>query len=88
MLEGYFRRRFPGLVSKELLFGQLVALIKDAVPPNPLCHAQNLVEELNDINDYAGKFHHDAADSVVIGAPELTTFVKKSLDVVHKGAPP
>ena len=88
MLEGYFLRRFPGLVPKGLLFGEIVALIRDAVTPNPLCHAQNLVDVLNDINDYAGKFHHDAADSVVDVATELKTFVEKSLSVVHKGAPP
>ena len=87
MLEGYFLRRFPGLVPKGLLFGEIVALIRDAVTPNPLCHAQNLVDVLNDINDYAGQFHHDAADSVVIAAPELKTFVEKSLSLVHKGAP-
>ena len=87
MLEGYFLRRFPGLVPKRLLFGEIVALIRDAVTPNPLWHAQNLVDVLNDINDYAGQFHHDAADSVVIVATELKTFVEKSLSVVHKGAP-
>ncbi|MBI3372699.1 MAG: AAA family ATPase [Betaproteobacteria bacterium] len=87
MLEGYFLRRFPGIVPKGLLFGEIVTLIRDAVTPNPLCHAKNLVDVLNEINSYAGKFHHDAADSVVIVATELKTFVEKSLSVVHKGAP-
>jgi len=90
MLEGYLHRRFPGLVPKDLLFGQVVVLIQNAVAPSPLCHAQNLVDELNEINDYAGQFHHDTnsdVDSVVVTAPELKTFMERALAVVHKGAP-
>lgn len=89
MLEGYLHRRFPGLIPKSLMFGGVVALIRDASPPNPLCHAAGLVDVLNEINDYAGQFHHDAnpggADSVVITASELKTYVDKALIVVHKG---
>ena len=89
MLEGYLHRRFPGLVPKELLFGQVVLLIRDALVPNPLCHAQDLVDELNEINEYAGQFHHDTnpsgADTLIVVAPELKTFVVRALNVVHKG---
>ena len=45
MLEGYLHRRFPGRVPKDLLFGQVVILIRDALPTNPLSHAKNLVNE-------------------------------------------
>jgi wobble nucleotide-excising tRNase len=90
MLEGYLHRRFPGLIPKSLMFGGVVALIRDAVAPNPLCHAVNLVDVLNEINDYAGQFHHDtnpsSSDSVVVTVSELKTFVDKALAVVHKGA--
>ncbi|MFZ2207177.1 MAG: AAA family ATPase [Porticoccaceae bacterium] len=91
MLEGYLHRRFPGLVSKELLFGQVVVHIRDATAPSPLCHAKNLVDELNEINEYAGQFHHDTnpdADSVAVTASELKTFVERALGLVHKCAPP
>ena len=89
MLEGYLHRRFPGLIPKSLMFGQALAVIRDAVPPSPLCHAQNLVDDLNEINDYAGQFHHDAnpnSDTVVVVASELKTFVDRALSTVHKGA--
>ncbi len=88
MLEGYLHRRFPGLVPKSLLFGQVVIQIRDAVAPSPLVHAQNLVIELNEINDYVGQFHHDTnpgADTVVVVAPELKTYVTRALYVVHRG---
>lgn len=91
MLEGYLHRRFPGLVSKSLMFGQVVVLIRDAVAPNPLFHAQNLVAELNDINEYAGQFHHDTnpgADTVTVVASELKTYVERALHIVHTGKAP
>jgi wobble nucleotide-excising tRNase len=91
MLEGYLHRRFPGLLPKDSMFGQVVALIRDSVAPSPLCYAKNLVNELNEINDYAGQFHHDTnpdADATVVTATELNTFVDRALGVVHRGTPP
>jgi wobble nucleotide-excising tRNase len=89
MLEGYLHLRFPTLIRKDLLFGDVVKHIKNAVSPNPLCHASGLVDALNEINGYAGQFHHDtnpgSADTVVITATELKTYVDKALVVVHRG---
>ena len=90
MLEGYLHRRFPGLLPKDLMFGQVVLHIRDSVAPSPLCHAARLVNELNEINDYAGQFHHDTnpdADTVITTPAELKAFVDRALCVVHKGAP-
>lgn len=89
MLEGYMHRRFPGLVSDGLLFGQVVDLINNAQTPSPLTYAQNITGELNEINRYAGQFHHDtnpAADQVVIVDGELINFVERAIRVVHAGA--
>ena len=88
MLEGYLHRRFPGRVPKDLLFGQVVILIRDALPTNPLSHAKNLVNELNEINDYAGQFHHDTNpdhEAVPVNNTELKTFLERALNVVHRG---
>lgn len=90
MLEGYLHRRFPSVVPKSLMFGQVVVLIRDADTASPLNHAQNLVAELNDINEYAGQFHHDTnpgADAAVVVAAELKTYVVRSLHLVHGGVP-
>ena len=91
MLEGYLHRRFPGRIPKSLLFGGVVVQIRDAKAPSPLVHARNLVEALNEINDYAGQFHHDSnpgsADTVVIVDSELKTFVERALHIVHSGTP-
>jgi wobble nucleotide-excising tRNase len=90
MLEGYLHRRFPGLLPKDAMFGPIVTLIRDSVQPSPLCYAKNLVDELNQINDYAGGFHHDAnagSGTSAVTATELKTYVDRALCVVHKGAP-
>ena len=76
MLEGYLHRRFPGLIQKSLLFGQVVIKIRDAPDSSPLSHAKNQVLELNEINDYAGQFHHGTnpnADTMPVVASELKT---------------
>jgi wobble nucleotide-excising tRNase len=89
LLEGYLHRRFPGLVPRDLMFGQVVAFIKDAPESNPVSFAQPLVDELQEINDYAGQFHHDTnpgnADTVHIVSSELKQYAERALAVVHKG---
>lgn len=88
MLEGYLHRRFPGMISSGLLFGQVINLINDAPQGRPLAHAQNITTELNDLNTYAGQYHHDtnpAADQVQITDGELRNFVERAIRVVHAG---
>lgn len=86
MLEGYLRRRFPSLLPNGLMFGEIVIQIRDSAATSPLYHAKNLVDELNEINDYVGRFHH--ADATAVTASELKTFVDRALGLVHRGTPP
>jgi wobble nucleotide-excising tRNase len=88
MLEGYLHRRFPGLITPGHLFGTVVQQINTAQHPNPLVYARNITNELNEINSYAGQFHHDtnpAADQVQIVDSELLTFVERAIKVIHAG---
>jgi len=89
LLEGYLHRRFPGLIPTDLVFGQVVGFIATSAAPSPVCYAQSLVHELNEINTYAGQFHHDTnpgnADTVQIIPTELRTFAIRALIVIHKG---
>lgn len=90
MLEGYLHRRFPGLINRGQLFGQVIDSITNAQPPSPLVHAQNITDELNEINRYSGQFHHDtnpSADQVQIVDGELLSFVERAINVVHSGTP-
>lgn len=88
MLEGYLHRRFPGMINSGLLFGQIIDQINNAQHPSPLVHAQNITTELNEINRYAGQFHHDtnpAADQVQIVDGELFNFAERAIRIVHAG---
>ena len=90
LLEGYLHRRFPSLIPDGLMFGQVVNYIDNGAPAgSPVTHAKCLVAELQEINTYAGQFHHDTnpgnADTVHITPAELTKFCQRALDVVHKG---
>ena len=77
------------LVPKSLMFGEVVIRIRVATLPSPLVYAQNLVVELNEINEYAGRFHHDTnpggAEIVAVVASELKTFATRALHVGHRG---
>jgi len=90
LLEGYLHRRFPGLIPTDCVFGQVIAQIKAAGITSPLSHAQSLVTELNEINEYAGQFHHDTnpgnADTIPIVSTELNGIALRALIVVYRGS--
>lgn len=89
-LEGYLHRRFPGHVPTELVFGQVIAFIKSADATHPVAAAKVLVDCLGEINEYAGKFHHDTndglAERVVVVESELRPYVERALKVAYTGA--
>lgn len=87
LLEGYLQRRFPGLIPRDMMFGQMVAFIKDAPASSPVHFAKSLVDELNEINSYAGEFHHEFSDSVRIVPDELRAYSERALNLLHKGMP-
>lgn len=89
-LEGYLHRRFPGLVPRDLMFGGILAHIGTVLPSDPLNYASPLVEELKDINGYAGQFHHDTNPGVCETLPvissELLTYSQRALTLVYRGS--
>jgi hypothetical protein len=57
---------------------------------NAIRHAQNLVDELNEINEYTGQFNHDTNEvsvSVIAYPSELKPYAQRALAVVHTGDP-
>ncbi|MGV6482075.1 AAA family ATPase [Pantoea agglomerans] len=88
LLEGYLHRRYPGHVAPGLLFGEIVRKIAGAGSDSPLYHAATLVDELNEINTYAGKFHHDtnaAAGAENVEPGELLAYSRRALSVIYGG---
>ena len=87
LLEGYYHRRFPGSIPRKLMFGGIVALAVDPVTTGPLINLRALAQELNEVNDFAGQFHHDSnqsADTVQVVDAELLTFARRALALIYE----
>ncbi|MBU9852757.1 AAA family ATPase, partial [Rahnella aceris] len=87
MLEGYLHRRFPNILKKDCMFGEVVAQIVAAPATSPLHYAKNIVTELNEINLYAGQFHHDTKPDHPLGPineSELAKFCHRALLVTYQ----
>lgn len=88
LLEGYLHRRFPTHIAPGFLFGAIVQLISNSPVGSPLHHAISLTAELNAINSFAGRFHHDTnpnAGSETVPVGELLNYCQRSLDIIYKG---
>ena len=87
LLEGYYHRRFPGKIPKGLMFGHIIALAAKATAGDPLANLQPLVQEMAEINDYAGRFHHDTnpdCETAQVVDAELLSFAKKVLKLIYE----
>lgn len=87
LLEGYYHRRFPGQIPRRLLFGQIISLAVDNATTGPLTNLRPLAQELREINDYAGQFHHDtnqSDDTIQVVDSELHSFARRALRLIHQ----
>lgn len=91
MLEGYLHRRFPGHISRGVMFGSVITLIDSVTTPDPLVFAKPLVAKLKQINSYVWKFHHDTnpdgADTAQTTRDEVKTYSKSALSIVYGELP-
>jgi hypothetical protein len=88
MLEGYLHRRFPGILKQGNMFGQSLIEIRDSSNGSPLFYAKNLLDDLNSINSYVSRFHHDTNPDYAtepVDEQELRSYCAQSLDLIYKG---
>ena len=82
VLEGYHRFRFPNQFPDNEWLGNMISRIR-ASADHPMYPA---LEELEGINDYSKKYHHDTnpgkADNEIINDGELQEYVKRTLAIV------
>jgi wobble nucleotide-excising tRNase len=86
LLEGYLHRRFPISLREGLLLGECLQAIRAATTPDPLVFAEGVSNEIEDINTYAGSFHHDGNPGYVMpiaNATEVRGFSQRVLDVIY-----
>lgn len=84
-LEGMLRAHFPGRFQSNEWLGDFIAKIRSADDADGLSHAKADLPEIEAINDYSKKYHHEQnpnADSERISEDELHGFVKRTLRLV------
>jgi wobble nucleotide-excising tRNase len=84
-LEGMLRARFPGQFQPNEWLGDFISKIRNAGNTDGLQHAQADLSEIEAINDYSKKYHHDQNpndDSELLSPDELYGFVKRTLRLV------
>jgi wobble nucleotide-excising tRNase len=83
VLEGYLRYRFPHQFPDKEWLGDMIKRIRDSAGAHPMSPA---LGELEGINDYSKKYHHDTnpgkADGEAINDGELQGFVQRTLAIV------
>ena len=85
VLEAYFRFKFPSEFEAKEWLGDFIDKIRAAPTDSSLSPPQTLLEDLEDINDYSKKYHHEtnpSADREQINDGELRSFVRRTLEVV------
>ena len=84
-LEGLLRSHFPGHFPQNEWLGDFLEKIRDAQPSSGLQHAKADINELNAINGYSKKYHHEQNanfDREPINEDELHGYVKRTLRLV------
>jgi wobble nucleotide-excising tRNase len=86
LLEGYLRMKLPREFSENKWLGDYVKQIRDANLNTPVGQAKPLLSELEDLKDYAKRYHHPAGSDVPdepVDAQEVLAFGKRALKLVE-----
>jgi wobble nucleotide-excising tRNase len=86
LLEGYLHRRYPGHISSDVMLGNALDQIGKAPAASPLALAKNHVSEMQALNSFAGKFHHDTNPDHASVRPDpqsVAAYGKRVLDLIH-----
>jgi len=86
LLEGYYHRRFPGIIPRNRMLGDIITFVSSATPPDPLVYLQPSLPELREVNDYAKQFHHDTNpeyENVLVVDVELRSFADRALKIIY-----
>ena len=88
LLEKYLRWKLPNQFDAKGWLGDYVKAIADAEEGTPLAHAKCILEELEDLKDYAKRYHHPqddgAASGELVDADELAAYGMRALELVQK----
>jgi len=85
LLEQYFRFILPGQFSETEWLGDFIKKIREAQSGSPLVSAQSILDELDAVNDYSKRYHHNtnpAYEKQPIDDTELQSYSKRALELV------
>jgi wobble nucleotide-excising tRNase len=85
LLEGYLRFKLPGSFDDKDWLGDYVRAIGEAQADDPIAAAQGILQDLEDLKNYAKRYHHAQnpnADSEPLDEGELENFVRRTLNLV------
>lgn len=86
LLEGYLRMKLPREFPEDKWLGDYVKQIQDADANTPVGLAKPLLPELQDLKDYAKRYHHPAGPEVPdepVDAAEVLAYGKRTLKLVE-----
>lgn len=87
LLEEYLRMKFPMDFTSNFWLGDLIGQMKSNPTPRMKLYPSSQLLELEEIKDYAKKFHHSAEAPAYDGAvddTELAGYAKRALAVIAK----
>lgn len=86
LVEGHLHRCFPKKFKEGQTVGDMLDLVKNAIPPSSLVKLQSLLTELMSFNDFAAAFHHDTSGGyprTEVNEAELLPFAKGALGFIQ-----
>jgi wobble nucleotide-excising tRNase len=85
LLEGYLRMKLPKEFKPKEWLGDMIGKIRNAPTGSQLGVAKEILDDLDAINDFSKRYHHDEGAEVE-GEPiddgELQTFISRTFEVV------
>lgn len=86
VLEGFFRIKFLGSISKKEWLGDIIKKIREAKVGEDFYYPDEVYEELSEINSYSSVYHHSNPDclEVPLNNYELKNYCERTLRLIRK----
>lgn len=88
VLEGYLRNAYHGSFAENEWFGGMIDRIRNSVPGQPLEIAKPILADLESLNDFTKRYHHDDNSPKQTTEPiqdaELQSLVKITLRLINR----
>jgi len=86
LLEGNLRLRFPKSFTRDEWLGDFITKIRNSGPADSLSPLRPKLSDLEDINNYSKKYHHDqnqtGADTEPVNDTSLQAYARRALQFV------